>query len=152
MGANLPLNFHRSETVCDRTSSVIVGSGTHDDFPGHGTKTAFGLPMRRALALRWCSSITSWWRTSRRSPPPQRTSPPRQTPLCNGLAPWWPILGRSARWRSSGYTGFAALSLTINQLNGSSMLTDRLEQVTGLACCTRGFRAALSVQLVPKPR
>ena len=35
--------------------SVVVagsGSGAHDDFPGHGAKSAFGLPIRLGAALR----------------------------------------------------------------------------------------------------
>ncbi len=43
----------------------------------------------------------------------------------------------------SGYTGFAALSLAINQLNGSSVLTDRLEQVYGAGVLRSRFSGCM---------
>ena len=48
--ANAARSSPRSNrTVCDRMSAVVAGSGSgaHDDFPGHGAKTAFGLPIRQ---------------------------------------------------------------------------------------------------------
>ncbi len=52
---------HRSATVCDRRSAVVVrsGSGAHDDFPDHGAKTAFGLPIRTR-----CCTVVSGRRTN----------------------------------------------------------------------------------------
>ena len=43
----------RSATVGGRMFSAVAssGSGAHDDFPGRGTKTAFGLPIRIIAVL-----------------------------------------------------------------------------------------------------